>query len=138
VSLLSVELRPVESSVIDIGHAQRPQEPALEPAQLGREDHRRSPPYSERVTLHVLKQVDQSAGRGAATFAALGIQRQACDRLAIHGATELAFQQGLGQERKEIDTKQRLDATGLLESTTLPLATWKYNGTAPSLDTVTM
>ena len=110
-----MELRPVESSVIDIGHAQQPQEPALEPAQLGREDHRRSPPYSERVTLHVLKQVDHSAGRRAATFAALGVQRQACDRLAIHSATELAFQQGLGQERQKINTEQCLDAAGLLE-----------------------
>ena len=41
-SLLSVELRPVESSFIDIGHAQQPQEPALEPAELGCEDYRRS------------------------------------------------------------------------------------------------
>ena len=63
-SHLSVELRPVESSVIDIGHAEQTQEPA----QLGREDHGRSSPGSERVTLHVVQQVDQSAGRGTATL----------------------------------------------------------------------
>jgi hypothetical protein len=43
VLLLLRELRPVGSSVIDIGHVQQPQELALETAQLGREDHWRSP-----------------------------------------------------------------------------------------------
>ena len=70
-SHLSAELRPVASGVIDIGHAEQTQEPALEPAQLGPEDHGRSSPDSEQVTLHVVEQVDQSAGRGMATLATL-------------------------------------------------------------------
>ena len=36
--------------------------------QLCCEDQRRPPPYSERVPLHVIEQVNQSTGRGTATF----------------------------------------------------------------------
>ena len=85
--------------VIDTCHAQELQDAALELAQLGHEDNRRSLAHSQRMTLHVLEQVDHPAGRGATTFATLGIQRQAGDRLAIHGAAEFTLQQRLGQER---------------------------------------
>ena len=87
----------------------------MQSAQLGREDHGRAPPSSERVALHVVEQVDQPAGRGTATFATFRIQRQALDRLAIHGTTQLAFEQRLGQERQKINTEQCLDPADLLE-----------------------
>jgi hypothetical protein len=83
VSHLSVELQPVESGVIDIGHAEQTQEPALEPAQLGPEDHGRSSPGSERVPLHVVEQVDHSAGRGTATLA--------CDPRRERGVRPIGF-----------------------------------------------
>jgi len=61
---------------------------SVHPRGLDRSCHAgRSSPGSERVTLHVVEQVDQSAGRGTATLATLGVERQACDRLPIHGAT---------------------------------------------------
>ena len=63
-------------------------------------------PDSERVTLHVVEQVDQSTGRGTATFATLGVEWQAFDRLTFHGATQLAFEQRFGQEHKKINTEQ--------------------------------
>ena len=78
VSDLRVERRSVKSGAIDVGHAKQAQEPALELAQLGFEDHGpSSPPNAERVPLHVVKQVNQAAGRGTTTLAALGVQRQA-------------------------------------------------------------
>ena len=46
--------------MIGVGHAKQAQEPALELAQLGREDHGRPRPNPERVALHVVEQVDQS------------------------------------------------------------------------------
>ena len=62
---VSVKHGSVSSFVIDVGHAKQAQEPALELAQLGREDHGSSSlPNAERVSLHVVEQVDQPAGRG--------------------------------------------------------------------------
>jgi len=65
--------------------------------------------------LHIVKQVDRAAGRGTATLAALGAQRQAGDRRALHRDSELAFEQRLGQQRQKIDAEQRLNPAGLLE-----------------------
>src|SRR5438552_2700973 len=112
---LSVEPWPLISGVVDLGHAQQAQQPVLEPAQLGREHHRREPPNLERVALQLVKQVDQSAGRGPATLATLGVQRQAGDGLPLHGPTQLAFQQRLSQQRQKIDTEQGLYPTGLFK-----------------------
>ena len=85
--------------VVDVRHAQEAQDSALELAQLGHEDGRRSLAYSQRVTLHVLEQVDHPAPWGD------GI----CDprdttagwhRLTVHGAAEFTLQQRLGQSAK--------------------------------------
>jgi hypothetical protein len=105
----------VELFVIDVLYAKKTQEPALQPAQIGREGHGRAPPRSKRVPLYIVKEIKEAAGCGTATLAALGIQRQAFNRPAIHGATQLALKQRLGQERQEIDAEQRLDAADLLE-----------------------
>jgi hypothetical protein len=52
---LSVERGLVRSGVIGVGHAEQIQQSALEPAQLGREDHGWLLLNLERVTLHVIE-----------------------------------------------------------------------------------
>ncbi len=77
--------RVPRQGVIDACHAQQPQDSALELAQLSHQGGLWTLAHSQRVTLHVLEQVDHRAIRWPTTFATLGVQRQAGDRLAFRG-----------------------------------------------------
>jgi hypothetical protein len=44
-----------KSNVVNFRHTKQTQHPALQPVQLSREDHSRSPPNLQRVPLHILK-----------------------------------------------------------------------------------
>ena len=67
------------SDVVDFGYAKQTQHRALQPVQLSREDHIRSPSNSQRVPLHILKQVDQPSSCGMATLS--GNERISGDHL---------------------------------------------------------
>ena len=43
---MPVSVALAELVVIDVPHAEKTQEPALQPTQIGREDYRRAPPHS--------------------------------------------------------------------------------------------
>ena len=53
-----VARRMARSGVVNFRQTKQTQHSALQPVQLSREDHSRSPPNLQRVPLHILKQVD--------------------------------------------------------------------------------
>ena len=82
----------------------------MQPRGFGGEDYRRFLARYERVTLHVLKQVDHPAGFRPTAVATFRIEREGFDLLRDHRTPQLPLQQRLHQQYEEVHAEQRLDA----------------------------
>ena len=84
------EYRSTAGSALEgVRHPQQAQDLPLQPRQLRGELHRRSLARDQRVTLHVLEQVDHPAGRRPTAGATFRVERQTLDLLLApsHAAT---------------------------------------------------
>jgi len=86
----------------------------LELVELRLEDRDETPSLLEPVSLRRHEQVEDALRAGGTALEFLGVDRQHLDLLARHGATDLALEQSLDEERDEVREEQRLDAGDLL------------------------
>ena len=69
----------------------------------------------ERVPLHVVEPIKYSPGGSSSAGTPFGIQWQRVDLGLGHLLTQLAFQQGLEQQRKELRAQERHDPCGRMQ-----------------------
>jgi len=67
------------------------------------------------VTLDETEQVQHLLGGGAMGGGHFGVEREGLDAVALHGATQLALEEGLHEQGEEVDEEQRLDTGFVFE-----------------------